>query len=110
MVTYRAAGKGNALPNYLGVRPDLLPFVVDRDTAKQRHYLPGSRIRVVGEAETGVCRTRPPVDPAGEHQRRFNGEVGLCHGLGWNVRDGGSETLGELTGRAPRAAGTLPVR
>jgi len=110
VVAYRIAGKGNALPNYSGVWPDLLPFVVDRDPAKQSRYLADSRIRFVGEAETGVCQTRPPVDPAGEHQRRVDGKVGLCRGLGWNVRDGGSETRGGLTGRAPRAAGTLPVR
>ncbi len=110
VLTYRAAGKGNVLSNYLGVRPDLLPFLVDWGPAKQSRYLPGSRIRVVGEVETGVRQTRPPVDLARECQRRVDGEVGLCHGRGWDVRDGGSETRGELTGRAPRAAGTLPVR
>jgi len=47
---YGAAAKGNTLLNYAGVRPDLLPFVVDRNPAKQGRYLPGSRIRILPEA------------------------------------------------------------
>jgi hypothetical protein len=31
------------------VRPDLLPWVVDRNPSKQGKYLPGSRIPIVGE-------------------------------------------------------------
>jgi SAM-dependent methyltransferase len=46
---YGAAAKGNTLINYGGVRPDLLPFVVDRNPAKQSTFLPGSRIPVVTE-------------------------------------------------------------
>lgn len=49
VVAYGAAAKGNTLLNYAGVRPDLIPFVVDRNPAKQGKYLPGSRIPVVGE-------------------------------------------------------------
>lgn len=44
---YGAAAKGNTLLNYAGVRPDLLPFVVDMNPAKQGTYLPGSRIPVL---------------------------------------------------------------
>lgn len=47
---YGAAAKGNTLLNYAGVRPDLLPYVVDKNPAKQGQYLPGSRIPVVDEA------------------------------------------------------------
>ncbi len=47
---YGAAAKGNTLLNYAGVRPDLLPFVVDRNPAKQGRYLPGSRIPILPEA------------------------------------------------------------
>ncbi|MEI6415578.1 MAG: class I SAM-dependent methyltransferase, partial [Pseudomonadota bacterium] len=47
---YGAAAKGNTLINYAGVRPDLLPFVVDRNPAKQGKYLPGSRIPIVDES------------------------------------------------------------
>ena len=46
---YGAAAKGNTLFNYAGVRPDLLPFVVDRNPAKQGKFLPGSRIPIVDE-------------------------------------------------------------
>ena len=47
---YGAAAKGNTLLNYAGVRPDLLPFVVDRNPAKQGRFLPGSRIPILPEA------------------------------------------------------------
>lgn len=49
VAAYGAAAKGNTLLNYAGVRPDLIPFVVDRNPAKQGKYLPGSRIPIVGE-------------------------------------------------------------
>lgn len=50
VAAYGAAAKGNTLLNYAGVRPDLLPYVVDRNPAKQGKYLPGSRIPIVAEA------------------------------------------------------------
>ena len=46
---YGAAAKGNTLLNYAGVKPDLLPFVVDVSPHKQGLYLPGSHIPVVLE-------------------------------------------------------------
>ncbi|SAI71321.1 C-methyltransferase [Bordetella ansorpii] len=46
---YGAAAKGNTLLNYAGVRPDLLPYVVDRNPAKQGQHLPGSHIPIVDE-------------------------------------------------------------
>ena len=46
---YGAAAKGNTLLNYAGVRPDLLPYVVDKNPNKQGKYLPGSRIPIVSE-------------------------------------------------------------
>lgn len=46
---YGAAAKGNTLMNFAGVRPDLLPYVVDLNPAKQNKYMPGSRIPIVGE-------------------------------------------------------------
>lgn len=54
---YGAAAKGNTLLNYAGVRPDLLPYVVDRNPAKQDKFLPGCRIPVVTEAY--LKQTRP---------------------------------------------------
>lgn len=47
---YGAAAKGNTLLNFAGVRADLLPWVADRNPAKQGKYLPGSRIPVADEA------------------------------------------------------------
>jgi trans-aconitate methyltransferase len=47
---YGAAAKGNTLLNYAGVKPDLLPYVVDASPHKQGQWLPGSRIPVVNES------------------------------------------------------------
>lgn len=44
---YGAAAKGNTLLNYAGIRPDLLPYVVDRSPGKVGKFLPGSRIPVL---------------------------------------------------------------
>ena len=56
VVGYGAAAKGNTLLNYAGVRPDLLPFVVDASPNKQGRFLPGSRIPVVAEARLREAR------------------------------------------------------
>ncbi|WP_422847851.1 methyltransferase domain-containing protein [Acidovorax sp. M14] len=53
---YGAAAKGNTLLNFAGVRPDLLPYVVDKNPAKQGQYLPGSHIPVVSEAHLRAHR------------------------------------------------------
>jgi len=53
---YGAAAKGNTLLNFAGVRSDLLPYVVDRNPAKQGKYLPGSRIPIVAEAHLMISR------------------------------------------------------
>jgi 2-polyprenyl-3-methyl-5-hydroxy-6-metoxy-1,4-benzoquinol methylase len=50
VAAYGAAAKGNTLLNFSGVRPDLLPYVVDRNPAKQGKFMPGSRIPIVDEA------------------------------------------------------------
>ena len=50
VAAYGVTAKGNTLMNYAGVRPDLIPFVVDRNPAKQGEYMPGSRIPIVGES------------------------------------------------------------
>ena len=53
---YGAAAKGNTLLNFAGVRPDLLPYVVDKNPAKKGQYLPGSRIPIVDEAHLRAHR------------------------------------------------------
>ena len=50
VAAYGAAAKGNTLLNYAGVRPDLLPYVVDKSPSKQGKFLPGSRIPIVSES------------------------------------------------------------
>lgn len=56
IVGYGAAAKGNTLLNFAGVRPDLLPFVVDASPYKQGRFLPGSRIPVVAEDRLRAAR------------------------------------------------------
>jgi len=43
---YGAPGKGNTLLNYCGIRPDLLPYTVDRNPYKHGRYTPGTRIPI----------------------------------------------------------------
>ncbi|HOX52649.1 MAG TPA: SAM-dependent methyltransferase, partial [Fibrobacteria bacterium] len=49
VVAYGAAAKGNTILNYAGIKPDLIPYVVDASPHKQGKLLPGSRIPVVSE-------------------------------------------------------------
>ncbi len=49
VIGYGAAAKGNTLLNFSSVRPDLMPFIVDRNPAKQGKFTPGSRIPIVDE-------------------------------------------------------------
>lgn len=57
VIGYGAAAKGNTLLNYAGVKPDLLPYVVDASPHKQGRYLPGSHIPVVAEGR--IRQSRP---------------------------------------------------
>lgn len=57
VAAYGAAAKGNTILNYAGIKPDLLPFVVDASPHKQGKLLPGSRIPVVSESR--LRGTRP---------------------------------------------------
>jgi SAM-dependent methyltransferase len=57
VAAYGAAAKGNTLLNFAGVRSDLLPYVVDRNPAKQGKFMPGSRIPIVDESR--IRETHP---------------------------------------------------
>ena len=46
---YGAAAKGNTFLNYCGIKKDLIPYVIDRNTYKQNKYLPGSLIPIYDE-------------------------------------------------------------
>ena len=49
VAAYGAAAKGNTLLNYAGVQSDLLPYVVDKNPAKQGKFMPGSHVPIVCE-------------------------------------------------------------
>ncbi|WP_345151715.1 class I SAM-dependent methyltransferase [Nonomuraea rubra] len=46
VVGYGAPGKGNTLLNHCGIRPDLLPYTVDRNPYKHGKFTPGARIPI----------------------------------------------------------------
>ncbi len=73
---YGAAAKGNTLINFSGVKPDLIPYVVDRNPAKQTQYMPGSRIPIVPESR--LIEDRPDIVVI----------------LPWNLRDELTKQLG----------------
>jgi hypothetical protein len=47
VVGYGAPGKGNTLLNHCGIRPDLLPYTVDRNPYKHGRFTPGTRIPIM---------------------------------------------------------------
>ena len=59
IAAYGAAAKGNTMLNFLGVRSDIIDFVVDRNPQKQGRYLPGSRIQV--RAPEDIKTARPDL-------------------------------------------------
>jgi SAM-dependent methyltransferase len=79
IVGYGAPAKGNVLLNHCGVTPADLPFVVDRNPAKQGKLLPGSRI---------------PVRPVAA---LLDARPDLVLILPWNLR-------GEIVGQLPELA------
>jgi SAM-dependent methyltransferase len=48
LAAYGAAAKGTVMLNYVGIGPDLVDFVVDRNVHKHGRYMPGVRIPIVG--------------------------------------------------------------
>ncbi|MGE4307485.1 MAG: methyltransferase domain-containing protein [Novosphingobium sp.] len=57
VAAYGAAAKGNTLLNFCGVGTDRIACVVDRNPAKQGHFLPGSHLPIL-PPET-LAETRP---------------------------------------------------
>jgi SAM-dependent methyltransferase len=88
---YGAAAKGNTLLNYAGVRPDLLPYVVDASPHKQGRYLPGSRVPVADE----------------ERLRAEQPDIVLI--LPWNLRREITEQLAYIRGWGGRFATAVPM-
>ncbi|WP_433549020.1 class I SAM-dependent methyltransferase [Streptomyces sp. CA-294286] len=56
VVGYGAPGKGNTLLNHCGIRPDLLPYTVDRNPYKHGRFTPGSRIPVLPPEQIAADR------------------------------------------------------
>jgi hypothetical protein len=46
IIGYGAPGKASTLLNYCGIRPDLLPYTVDRNPYKHGRFTPGTRIPI----------------------------------------------------------------
>jgi hypothetical protein len=57
VVGYGAAGKGNTLLNYCGIRGDYLDYIVDRNPYKQGKFTPGTRIPILDPSV--LAETRP---------------------------------------------------
>lgn len=57
VAAYGAAAKGSTLVNYAGIGPDLVDFVVDRNTHKQGKLMPGTHIPV--RAPEALLEERP---------------------------------------------------
>ncbi len=87
---YGAAAKGNTLLNFAGVRPDLLPYVVDASPHKQGRFLPGSRIPV--RAPQVLREERP--------------DIVLI--LPWNLRDEIVEQCSQVRAWGGRFATAIP--
>ncbi|WP_373034670.1 class I SAM-dependent methyltransferase [Sulfurimonas sp.] len=49
VIAYGAAAKGNTLLNYVGVKNDIIEFVVDKSPYKQGKYMPASHIPILNE-------------------------------------------------------------
>ena len=87
---YGAAAKGNTLLNFSGVKPDLIPYVVDRNPAKQTQYMPGSRIPIVPESR--LIEDRPDIVVI----------------LPWNLRDELTKQLGYVKDWGGRFVAFVP--
>ncbi|MFA7638239.1 MAG: methyltransferase C-terminal domain-containing protein, partial [Parvibaculum sp.] len=81
---YGAAAKGNTLINFAGIRPDLIPYVVDRAASKQGKYMPGSRIPIVDEAH--LQTDRPEIIVILPWNIREEVVIQLAYARDWGAR------------------------
>jgi SAM-dependent methyltransferase len=81
---YGAAAKGNTLMNFAGIRPDFIPYVVDRAASKQGKYMPGSRIPIVDEAR--LKADRPDIIVILPWNIREEVVVQLAYARDWGAR------------------------
>lgn len=90
VAAYGAAAKGNTLINFAGVRPDHIPYVVDRNPAKQGKMMPGSHIPIVGE------------------ERIFEDKPDLIFILPWNLKEEVIQQLSKVREWNARFAVAVP--
>ena len=90
VAAYGAAAKGNTLLNYAGIGPDLIPYCVDRNPAKQDTLLPGSRIPV---HKVEALQNDPP-------------DYLLI--LPWNIRDEVVRQMSDLKAHGTRFVTAVP--
>lgn len=90
VAAYGAAAKGNTLLNFAGIKPDLLPVVVDAAFAKQNKFMPGSHIPI-----------RPPEILRGQRP-----DYVLI--LPWNIADEIKEQLADLAKQGTRFVAAVP--
>lgn len=90
VAAYGAAAKGNTLLNYAGVKPDLLPYVVDAAASKQGKFLPGSHI--------------PILPPSAMDERRPDYVLILP----WNLKAEVTDQLGALAAKGTRFVTAVP--
>lgn len=84
VVGYGAAAKGNTLLNFAGIRPDLLPFVFDKNPSKQGKYLPGCRIPVLPDNELRALRPHYILLLPWNLREELAGQ--LAYARQWNAR------------------------
>ena len=90
VVAYGAAAKGNTMMNFAGVRPDLIAYVVDKNPAKQKKYMPGSRI------------------PIKEEQYLKNDNPDYVIVLPWNLKNEVMDQLDYVKERGGKFVTTIP--
>ncbi len=90
VVAYGAAAKGNTMMNFAGIRPDLIAYVVDKNPAKQKKYMPGSRI------------------PIKEEQYLKNDNPDYVIVLPWNLKNEVMDQLDYVKERGGKFVTTIP--
>ncbi|MDU9410214.1 class I SAM-dependent methyltransferase [Pseudomonas sp. zfem001] len=90
VLAYGAAAKGNTILNYAGIKPDLLPCVVDAAPSKQGKYMPGSHV---------------PIHPVAMLEQM---QCDYLLILPWNIADEVTRQLAHLTESGVRFVTAVP--
>jgi len=90
VAAYGAPAKGNTLLNFCGIRPDLLPFTVDRSPHKQGRFLPGTHLPIHAPAKI------------------FEEKPDYLLILPWNIRDEIAEQMKGIRAWGGRFAVAIP--